>query len=184
MRDLASGSGSGPGEQPLPPTVTQRSAVDGRQPQEEGPILPPFFPSASPRIAASVEVIAAAASAPSSSGDVSEDDFWDTLDDGDDTPVSVSSFAPEPGAENFPMDAFFIPEGADHVPAGVDPDAAQHTEHRVDLDPAWIAERLEMVARRLRREGDASLVTMRASGDELDNRIADLLADYLATRKP
>lgn len=183
MRDLASGSGSGPGEQPLPPTVTKRADADGRQSQEEGPILRPFFPSAVARGPASRQVIATAASTPSSSGDVSEGGFWDTLDDGPDTALSVSSFAPD-AAENFPMDAFFIPEGADHVPAGVDASAAQHSEHRVDLDSAWIAERLEMVARRLRLEGDASLFTMRASGDELDTLIASVLADYLAAHKP
>src|SRR3954471_4267034 len=110
MRDLASDSGSVPGEQPLPPTVTRRADADGRQSGGEGPILPPFLPSgARPYSTTPVEIRAASASPASSSGDVSEDDFWNSL--GEDPAAggaqSVSAFAPDAGAESFPMDAFF-----------------------------------------------------------------------------
>ncbi len=185
MRDLASDSGSVPGEQPLPPTVTRRADADGRASGEEGPMMPPFLPSeARPYSTSPVEIQSASASSVSSSGDVSEDDFWNNLGDvpGEGSAQSVSRFAPDGAAESFPMDAFFIPEGADHVPAGVDAAAAQHLEHRVELDPAAIAERLEMVARRLRLDGQAALEPM-LDGDRLDAILGRVLADYLAAQK-
>src|SRR5438477_10771576 len=149
MRDLASGSGAAPGgEQPLPPTVTSWSGVDGRAPLDDGPILPPFFPSG-----------------------VAE----------------VEQFAPTPedeSAESFPMDAFFIPEGADHVPAGVDPAGAQpaeHRERRVEAEAIVVAHRLENLAKRLRVEGAAAVAAKLATGDTLDKLAAELLAAYLGT---
>jgi hypothetical protein len=172
MRDLASSYGSAPGEQPLPPTVTNRSGADGRQQQEEGPILPPFFPSGGGHAPSS-----------DSGDDRSEADFWNALGAEGDAAQSVTAFAPGASAENFPMDAFFIPEGAEHVPAGVDASAAQRLEHRLELDPSAIAERLEMVARRLRLDGERALKPM-LDGDTLDALLGRVLGDYLDAQKP
>jgi hypothetical protein len=183
MRDLASGSGSVPGEQPLPPTVTKRSDADGGPAHGEGPILPPFLPSgARPYSTSPIEIQSASASPADAGGDVSEADYWNELANSGEI-AQVSAFAPDGQAENFPMDAFFIPEGADHVPAGVDASAAQHLEHRVELDPKAIAERLEMVARRLRLDGKDALEPM-LDGDRLDALLGRVLGEYLASQKP
>ena len=166
MRDFAS-SGSPAGDEPLPPVTTHWVGADGQQPHDDGSLVPPFVPAA-----------------PSES--VSEEEFWDSL--GGNSPGEVMpAFGSPPDEidEVIPSNAFFIPEGADHLPPVIDPAAAQPAEHREtrQVDISTIAERLEMVARRLRSEGAASLSTKLAAVDSLDTLLAGLLAGYLAAHR-
>jgi hypothetical protein len=165
MRDFAS-AGSSTGDGPLPPVTTHWAGGDGQQPQDEGMLVPPFL-MGRPNV-------------------LSENEFWE--DPGDNAVgevVPAFGSPPEEIAEDIPSNAFFIPEGADHVPTGIDPAAAQPAEHRETwhVEVSTIAERLEMVARRLRSEGPASLATKLAAGDSLDTLLAGLLAGYLAAHR-
>jgi hypothetical protein len=167
MRDFAS-AGSSTGDEPLPPVTTHRAGADGQQPKDEGVLVPPFLVG--------------------KPGSVSEDALWEGLkENGEGEVIPAFGSPPDEAAEDIPSNAFFIPEGADHVPTGIDPAAAQPAEHRETetwhVEVSTIAERLEMVARRLRSEGAASLSTKLAAGDSLDTLLAGLLAGYLAAHR-
>lgn len=99
-----------------------------------------------------------------------------------DEPYATSDFATDPleSTEDFPLDAFYIPEGSELTasPAG----AATFPEPTGTMDESArrIAERLENAARLLRVDGRAAVHTL-AMGDRVDSMIAGLLAGILAT---
>jgi hypothetical protein len=80
--------------------------------------------------------------------------------------------------EEFPLDAFIVPEHTQHVPSGLEnglphgaPDSTPVTS---------LAERLEKLSHRLRVEDTDAVVRRLAAGDRLDSLLAGLLAGYLA----
>jgi len=80
--------------------------------------------------------------------------------------------------DEFPIDAFIIPEHAKRVPTGVpDPDHANHTDPSHEL-----AERFEMLSRRLRAEDIESLLPSLARGDRFDALVAGFIAGYFSAR--
>lgn len=99
-----------------------------------------------------------------------------------DDPFDAPDAAPEPmeSADDFPMDAFFIPEGSEfttaHDAGGASTESAEPTDEAVGR----LADRLEQVARLLRTDGQAAFSTL-AKGDRLDAMIAGLLAGVLAS---
>ncbi len=80
--------------------------------------------------------------------------------------------------EEFPLDAFIVPEQAQHVPSGLE---NTPTPHPAEPTPVTsLAERLEKLSHRLRVEETDTVVRRLASGDRLDSMLAGLLAGYLA----
>jgi hypothetical protein len=80
--------------------------------------------------------------------------------------------------EEFPLDAFIVPEQAQHVPSGLEGTAA--TPPPPQSATASLAERLEKLSHRLRVEESDAIVRRLAGGDRLDALLAGLLAGYLA----
>lgn len=76
--------------------------------------------------------------------------------------------------DDFPLDAFIIPEGMDHLPAGM-----EEADRRQRQRASELADRLEALAWRLRREGYSALARQTAHGDPVDALIAGILAGYL-----
>ena len=84
-------------------------------------------------------------------------------------------------AEEFPLDAFIIPEHAQRIPNGFEgkalPEAPVHTP------VIELADRLEKLSHRLRVEEASAVVSRLAGGDKLDALLAGLLAGYIAGSK-
>lgn len=79
-------------------------------------------------------------------------------------------------AQEFPMDAFIIPEHASRLPTGVvDEEAGE------DGATAEIAARFEQISKLLREEDVNELLVRLARGDRLDALLAGFLAGYLST---
>lgn len=80
--------------------------------------------------------------------------------------------------DEFPLDAFIVPEDSHHVPAGMSSSAeiAPNAAEPV----ASLAQRLEDLSRLLRDEDTDAIVRRLAAGDRLDSMLAGLLAGYLA----
>jgi hypothetical protein len=97
------------------------------------------------------------------------------------TAAALAELSKAARGEEFPLDAFIIPEHAQRVPNGFEgkplPEAPQHTPV-TDL-----ADRLEKLSHRLRVEDANAVVTRLAGGDKLDALLAGLLAGYLAGSK-
>ncbi|HEX7120436.1 MAG TPA: hypothetical protein VF212_16710 [Longimicrobiales bacterium] len=104
------------------------------------------------------------------------------------SPVASAQEPPADDADAFPIDAFIIPEDADHLPAGVDSAPAPHATplSKKLMQPlpedraARLADRLEAIARRLRADGPAALGKDLESHDRFDALLAGVLAGYLA----
>lgn len=102
--------------------------------------------------------------------------------------VDAEPLAPERGPRSFPVDAFLLPEEAQHRPTGIAASASPATllerieRAPVDGSAKGLAERLERLARRLRTEGAAGLASNLTGGDRLDALLAGLVAGYLAAR--
>jgi hypothetical protein len=82
------------------------------------------------------------------------------------------------GKEEFPLDAFIVPEQTQHVPTGLE--GAPATPPPEPTAATTLAERLEKLSHRLRVEESDAIVRRLASGDRLDALLAGLLAGYLA----
>jgi len=82
-------------------------------------------------------------------------------------------------AQEFPMDAFIIPEHTSRLPTGVaDEEGAEADE---DGATAEIAARFEEISKLLREEDVNELLVRLARGDRLDALLAGFLAGYLST---
>jgi len=82
-------------------------------------------------------------------------------------------------AQEFPMDAFIIPEHTSRLPTGVaDEESAEADE---DGATAEIAARFEEISKLLREEDVNELLVRLARGDRLDALLAGFLAGYLST---
>lgn len=170
------------GDTPLPPTRTE--ATNGvRRPISGGP-LPPFRArtgvetSSSPQLEGMVADIAP-------SPDVAAEDAEDfqilPIEDalaeeqrstGDAVAVSDSAVV-----DDFPLDAFIIPEDSQRLPSGLQAADRRKRQRAVDL-----AERLEGLAVRLRREGYSALAKETVRGDPVGALISGILAGYLAAQ--
>ncbi len=113
-----------------------------------------------------------------------EDDL-DGWDDDEDSEGTVEpAFAADTDAalseltQQFPLDAFIVPEQAQHVPSGLE--GAPATPPPEHTPANSLAERLEKLSHRLRVEDSDAIVRRLASGDRLDSLLAGLLAGYLA----
>ena len=87
----------------------------------------------------------------------------------------TAAYAPR---EEFPLDAFIVPEESQHVPSGLE--GAPATPPPEPTAAKSLAERLEKLSHRLRVEDSDAIVRRLASGDRLDALLAGLLAGYLA----
>lgn len=84
-------------------------------------------------------------------------------------------------ADEFPLDAFIIPEHPRHVPTGMEGQVrATPITHTPVTD---LADRLEKLSHRLRVEDAQSVLGRLAAGDRLDAMLAGLLAGFLAGQK-
>ncbi len=80
--------------------------------------------------------------------------------------------------EEFPMDAFIVPEQSQRVPTGLE--GMPSSPNREPTVLSALAERLEKLSHRLRVEETDAVVRRLAAGDRLDALLAGLLAGYLA----
>lgn len=97
---------------------------------------------------------------------------------GDDANVTSDAILAGNTEDEFPIDAFIIPEHARRVPTGLpDPDFAHHGDPTHEL-----AERFEKLSRRLRAEDIESLLPSLARGDRFDALVAGFIAGYFSAR--
>ncbi|MGQ0815565.1 MAG: hypothetical protein ACT4O1_14095 [Gemmatimonadota bacterium] len=84
-------------------------------------------------------------------------------------------------AEEFPMDAFIIPEHAQRVPTGLEGKPKSEAPAHTPLTD--LADRLEKLSHRMRVENADEVISRLAAGDKLDALLAGLLAGFLAGSK-
>ncbi len=168
---------------PFPPAITRWTVVTATA--KSVPLAPPFRTPAADRVLSGN---------PATSEGITEttETVWDqVLEEG----VVEATFAEDvsratdgirPEANEFPIDAFIIPEDAKRVPTGMD--AAQveaaihHTEHP-DHDAAHdLADRFEKLSRRLRSEDIKTLLNNLADGDRFEALVAPFIAGYFSAK--
>ena len=97
------------------------------------------------------------------------------------TEAALAEFSRVARSEEFPLDAFIIPEHAQRIPNGFEgkklPEPPAHTPV-TDL-----ADRLEKLSHRLRVEDANAVIARLAGGDKLDALLAGLLAGFIAGSK-
>ena len=178
---------------PLPPAVTQQSGNSGA---DRGALpAPPFYmgPLAASSPAPSAALELAAPSEESQLDGLS----WEAMSDEGvvepmfEEPVAATTeeilaAALQRTAEEFPVDAFMIPEGTRRVPTGLDQaqvDLVKHHTEHPNHDPAHdLADRFEKLSRRLRAESIDSLLPSLTRGDRFDTLLAGFLAGYFSAR--
>jgi hypothetical protein len=80
--------------------------------------------------------------------------------------------------EQFPLDAFIVPEETKRMPAGLEGQAVPSGPEPSQVTA--LADRLEKLSHRLRVEETDTIMRKMARGDRLDALLAGLLAGYLA----
>lgn len=83
--------------------------------------------------------------------------------------------------EEFPLDAFIIPEQAHRVPTGLE--GKPLPEHKAPTPVTELADRLEKLSHRLRVEDSDAVLKRLAAGDKLDALLAGLIAGLIAGSK-
>ena len=83
--------------------------------------------------------------------------------------------------EEFPLDAFIIPEHTRSLPTGMDADSMP--ADRVHTPVTELADKLEKLSHRLRVEDAQAVINRLAAGDNIDMMLAGLLAGFVAARK-
>jgi hypothetical protein len=179
----------------LPPATTRRLPERPTANAGEARIAPPFIPAGSiqpepepqPQVSAPIFEPPAQPETPEPSPAALDADIPDGEGivepvfqaDTDSVLAELTQHADEVSRrEEFPLDAFIVPEHTQHVPSGLEnglPHAAPHATPVTSL-----AERLEKLSRRLRVEDTDAVVRRLAAGDRLDSLLAGLLAGYLA----
>lgn len=143
----------------------------------ESRLAPPFL--GHPTIAAPIEEAAMPWEAPADDEGTVEPVFEADVSETEAVLAELSASARRD--EEFPMDAFIIPEQAQRVPTGLEgkplPEQPAHTP------VTELADRLEKLSHRLRVEDSDVMLKRLASGDRLDALLAGLLAGFLAGSK-
>lgn len=97
------------------------------------------------------------------------------------TEAALAELSRAARADEFPLDAFIIPEHAQRIPNGFEgkklPAPPAHTP------VTELADRLEKLSHRLRVEDANAVIARLAGGDKLDALLAGLLAGYIAGSK-
>jgi hypothetical protein len=165
---------------PMPPAFTKhgigRGATNG-----DGRLAPPFI--GGPNTPGSESPIQQPPSAASSAGGGNMP--WETRDEGvvepafeADTDAALAELDQQASREEFPLDAFIVPEETKRMPAGMEGQAMP-----AGPEPSHVtalADRLEKLSHRLRVEDTNAMLGKLARGDRLDALLAGLLAGYLA----
>ena len=163
----------------MPPAVTQRNGVEPAA-APEARMAPPFVAGSDP-----AEVAASPAGAAPSAGE-EERMPWETMSDEGvvepmfeaDTDAVLAELSQQAKKEEFPLDAFIIPDHAQRVPSGLE--GKPLPPHAGPTPLNTLADRLEKLSHRLRVEDTEVMVRRLAGGDRLDALLAGLLAGYLA----
>ena len=168
----------------MPPAVTQQNG-DRPDARTDARMAPPFVggPAHVPQFHA-----AEPAEALSAAGAHHEEDImpWDPMEDEGvvepvfqaDTEDVLAQLSKQAQKEEFPMDAFIIPEQTQRVPTGLEGKPRTADPEHTPLSN--LADRLEKLSHRLRVEDTQVVVRRLAGGDKLDALLAGLLAGYLA----
>ena len=88
----------------------------------------------------------------------------------------------ENSPDEFPADAFIIPEDSRRVPTGLAPEIVEQIKHHHDDAAHVIADRFEKLSRRLRSESLDTLLQSLARGDRFDALIAGFLAGVVSAK--
>lgn len=143
----------------------------------ESRLAPPFM--GHPTIAAPIEEATMPWEAPADDEGTVEPVFEADVSETEAVLAALSASARRD--DEFPMDAFIIPEQAQRVPTGLEgkplPEQPAHTP------VTELADRLEKLSHRLRVEDADAVLKRLASGDKLDALLAGLLAGFLAGSK-
>lgn len=177
---------------PLPPAVTQWT-INGTGDHGAAP-APPFLPKGT----APTPTPTPTPTPPVMQSTLPTDDILPWDDDSDDEGVVEPMFEEDvkvtteeilasahAGREEFPVDAFIIPEDTRRLPTGLAPEVAhaaqQHNRDKPDTAHE-LADRFEKLSRRLRNEGLDSLLPSLTRGDRFDALLAGFLAGYFSAR--
>jgi hypothetical protein len=167
------------GDTPLPPTRTE--ATNGVRKETSGGPLPPFRSGFADQQAAPESVAAESVAHGEAGADEAEEfqilPITDALAE-EQRGTSVAASTAEPAdLDDFPLDAFIIPDDAQRLPTGLQAADRQKRQRATDL-----ADRLEALASRLRREGYSALARETVGGDPVGALISGILAGYLAAQ--
>jgi hypothetical protein len=171
----------------LPPAITRRKSFRTSASTQSAPLAPPYIAGGRAKSDVPPAHVEAPTEATAKPEDV-EAMIWDPMsDDGVVEPAfeadsesvldSLSHQAPD-NREEFPLEAFIVPEQAQHVPSGLEGKPIQ--PHPEPTAMTSLAERLEKLSHRLRIDETDEIVRRLAAGDRLDTLLAGLLAGYLA----
>ena len=165
---------------PYPPAVTRWPKA---APAAGAAVLAPPFRTDNAKVAPFVPPQAPATATPSES--------WENMSE---EGVAEAAFEEDvaraaDGLNNdteFPFRAFIIPQDTRHVPTGLDAAqveaVTQHTDQPGRDANHDLADRLEMLARRLRSEDVSALLENLARGDRFDHLIAPFIASYFSKK--
>lgn len=171
-----------PEETPAPLASTRWTEEEGA---DDGGLMPPFIPGASPSEAGAAEFGGSGARAepgPSASSTAESESVGTAAEPfpfgvpGGDEPQPEQAGA----TDDFPYDAFDLSDEPETDVEVSEPPLADAAAPGAGVDDA--AERLEDLARRLRSEGPAAAESALGSGDRLTALLAGVLAGYLAGR--
>ena len=166
------------GESPLPPTRTE--ATNGVRRSSSGGPLPPFRAGSLLKPVPQESVPAETAGYVEASSDDNEEfqilPITDALAE-EQRGVPDETSADNSLVDDFPLDAFIIPEDAQRLPTGLRAADRRKRQRATDL-----ADRLEALAVRLRREGYSALAKETVGGDPVGALISGILAGYLAAQ--
>lgn len=165
---------------PLPPAFTKHG--DGRGASNgDGRLAPPFVGGPGGIWRDEPEAQQPPITASSGGGGMP----WQTPDEGvvepafeADTDAVLAELDQQAIREEFPLDAFIVPEETRRMPAGMEGQAMPTGPEPTHVTA--LADRLEKLSHRLRVEDTNAMLSKLARGDRLDALLAGLLAGYLA----
>lgn len=167
----------------MPPVTSQPGLLGGAPSDGNGHMAPPFV--GEPTAALAREAPAAGVDAYEEPA-VPWDDFAEagTVEpmfeaDVSETEAVLAKLAR--ADEEFPLDAFIIPEQSQRVPSGLEGKPVPN--HPAPTPVTELAERLEKLSHRLRVEDSEVVLRRLAAGDKLDALLGGLLAGFLAGSK-
>ena len=173
----------------LPPVITRRSGF--RLPSNTGPISPIAPPFVAGKKSAPVELPVEVKPPIEATvqQEANEEMPWDSISEEGvvepvfqaDTDAVLEELTEQAAAakrEEFPLDAFIVPEQAHRVPNGMEGTPVTATPETTPLSS--LAERLEKLSHKLRIEDTDEVIRRLASGDRLDALLGGLVAGFLA----